>query len=1114
MIANGTNHMMLSEVIFSEALIISKLGRYELQTQMKLLNGVPCEIGIYSRKKFSSDWRMHLNGKISISVLEMPFQQKLADLKDSATLLPDYNAQTHESRCAEIGLQVRHHHIWLEQVYRCSKGVLVHMRPAQELECRGYVWYAGFIDSCIQSFIPLASAWVEDKPEYAKLFIPVSVDKIVAYRELGLPRWVYVEGNFSEDKHSANLSIALFNEEGGQVGAMVGVRLQHAPESTIKMLLAKESEQGALCYRTEWLPYMVSVADTFEHAQEYWLIVSFPENRYAKAISLALEQAGARVDSKGWGNCTQVTSLEQFTGILFVGAESGDNPALHMQLSRNLLAWSHRLIAEQVAKPRAYFISINSDQILVNSLFSAFAKSLYIEQGRKYPVLEFIGDIPEELTHHMLNLLVQPEIELQLSVRAEGVYKPRVLPYCVQVPVLPFNTDGAYLITGGLGAIGQALTEWLLEQGVRCIHLISRSKPKEVLQAKILAWQVDGKTVEHHAIDVTDKMSLSTLIDDIQKSHRLTGVYHTAGILDDALLTDLTSQQLDNVGAAKVTGAWHLHELTKDFNLKHFVLFSSITALMGNEGQLNYGIANQYLDALARLRQRQGLPAQSIQWGPWLGEGMAASFNSRMTAAGIVPLSAKDNFSILSRLDQNEPVVAIINADWTMLRQYSGIWLESMSNLGDAPVKKIGIWLTALRNMPVEDREYWLLNQLKENLRKVLNSNSEIDPEMNFFDIGIDSLMSMEFINDIRTYCGRPNFPSTLFMEQNNLNKLSSYILERLFGNLNDGIKREPTIELIEKAEIDRSDKFSGHEWYPLSYNQCYYWLARGFAQKWIGCRLVLTGELSIDLLEKAIDFVKKRHDFLRVNIDPWLPRQKLLPFKPYILSVDDVSSISQKEMERKLKNAFVRDIRSASPLADDEKISIKVYLIGKNIWEIQFLAAHIISDGVSIHILINEIFEYYSHLKSGNSVMRIYRESQYWQHIDNELDNEKTIRVQQQAFLNRVDTSSLTWIEKNKIDKSSTNKNRLDDFFYEYKAIENLKAYCRKNNFEFKSGLLALFSVSLCKYLRQDKTTVYTIEHGRDRMSGSAVGTYGRNAYINCGTYKKTKGSNHILCT
>lgn len=160
-----------------------------------------------------------------------------------------------------------------------------------------------------------------------------------------------------------------------------------------------------------------------------------------------------------------------------------------------------------------------------------------------------------------------------------------------------------------------------------------------------------GAHVDVVACDAADRVALEAVLAAIPAQHPLTGVVHAAGVLADGLLATMTAEQIAMVLRPKVDAAWNLHEATKDLDLSMFVLYSSITGVIGNPGQANYAAANVFLDALAQHRQVSGLPATSVVWGPWeRSGGMTSALGeadfARLRRQGFIPLGDVDGMAL------------------------------------------------------------------------------------------------------------------------------------------------------------------------------------------------------------------------------------------------------------------------------------------------------------------------------------------------------------------------------------------------------------------------------------------------------------------------------------
>ncbi|MEU6726609.1 SDR family NAD(P)-dependent oxidoreductase [Nonomuraea wenchangensis] len=188
------------------------------------------------------------------------------------------------------------------------------------------------------------------------------------------------------------------------------------------------------------------------------------------------------------------------------------------------------------------------------------------------------------------------------------------------------DPEGTYLVTGGLGGLGAAAAVRLAERGARHLALVSRAgRDAPEAAATVRAIQEKGATATPYAADVSDPAALRAVLDSIDRTSRpLRGVIHAAMVLDDAPLSDLSPERFRTALNAKMTGAYVLDQLTRERELGFFVLLSSLATVIGNAAQSNYVAANAYLEALARSRRRDGLPALALGLGAVDGTGYLA----------------------------------------------------------------------------------------------------------------------------------------------------------------------------------------------------------------------------------------------------------------------------------------------------------------------------------------------------------------------------------------------------------------------------------------------------------------------------------------------------------
>ncbi|MGB9222388.1 SDR family NAD(P)-dependent oxidoreductase, partial [Mycobacterium sp.] len=365
---------------------------------------------------------------------------------------------------------------------------------------------------------------------------------------------------------------------------------------------------------------------------------------------------------------------------------------------------------------------------------------------------------------------------------------------------------GTVLITGGTGMAGSALARHVVSRhGVRNLVLVSRRGP-DAPGAQDLAAELTaaGAQVQVVACDAADRAALAKVITDIPVQRPLSAVLHTAGALDDAVVTSLTPERLDVALRAKVDAAWNLHELTRDLDLSAFVMFSSMAGLVGSSGQGNYSAANSFLDALAAHRQAHRLPAISLGWGLWdqasamTGELANVDF-ARFARDGIVAMPSDEALQLLdTAMIVDEPFMVPAHIDLAALRvKFDGGTLPPMFvDLINAPsrrqvddslaaAKSKSALLQRLEGLPEDEQQTVLLDLVRSHIATVLGSASPeaIDPDRAFQELGFDSLTAVEMRNRLKSATGLPLSP-TLIFDYPNSAALAGYIHRELVGTL------------------------------------------------------------------------------------------------------------------------------------------------------------------------------------------------------------------------------------------------------------------------------------------------------------------------------------------
>ncbi|MEV4503455.1 SDR family NAD(P)-dependent oxidoreductase [Streptomyces klenkii] len=381
--------------------------------------------------------------------------------------------------------------------------------------------------------------------------------------------------------------------------------------------------------------------------------------------------------------------------------------------------------------------------------------------------------------------------EPQAALRGDALLLPRLARATTDAPRnTPDFGTGTVLLTGASGALGGLVARHLVAgHGVRSLLLMSRrgadAEGAAELRAELTA---AGADVTWAACDVADRDALAAAL----AGKTVTGVVHTAGALDDGVIGSLTPERLDTVLRPKADAVLNLHELAGE--AKAFVLFSSLAGTLGTPGQANYAAANAFLDAFARRRRAQGLPAVSLPWGLWqrtgaMTEDLGGVDRTRLARGGVVPLSDEDGLELLdAALALEEPLVVAARLDLAALRNAAAPVPPLLRTLvGGRPRRTDRAAAVPLAqrvaDLPGSEREEVVLDLVRTEVAAVLGHSSarSVQPDQAFGDLGFDSLTAVELRNRMNKATGL-RLPATLVFDHPTPAVLAQRILKDLPG--------------------------------------------------------------------------------------------------------------------------------------------------------------------------------------------------------------------------------------------------------------------------------------------------------------------------------------------
>ncbi|MEU3597323.1 SDR family NAD(P)-dependent oxidoreductase, partial [Streptomyces sp. NPDC006798] len=622
----------------------------------------------------------------------------------------------------------------------------------------------------------------------------------------------------------ASFAVEMADAEGAPIASVDNLALR--PVDPAKLTGTPGGHHDAL-YRLEWLRRTAQESDGATSGP--WALVG--DNAFGLTSAMAVGRTTRYADLSALGAALATIAPDPASGgrpelALFCPrptehTSSGDPVAVRAALAEALLLVRSWLADERFAELRLAVVTrgavsagSTTDPDLALAAVWGLLRSAQTENPERIVLVDIDADesslraLPSALT------LGEP----QLAVRAGEILVPRLVRAAgpgeegrsgggTATTGSPLgDPEGTVLITGGTGTLGGLLACHLVTTyGTRHLLLAGRRGPDadgaRELVAELTAL---GATATVVACDAADPVALAAVLDGIPAGHPLTAVVHTAGVLDDGLVSGLTPDRLDTVLRPKADAAWHLHRLTRDRELSAFVMFSSVMGALGGAGQGNYAAANVFLDALAEHRRARGLPAVSLAWGLWeprsgLTGDLGRADLARMARTGLVPLTPERGLALFdtalvrdeptlvpagleaarSARDGGGPVPAVLGA---LVRPRTTRRTAAVSGKPAGPAGG-----RRFAGMSPADAERELLEVVRAHAGAVLGHGgpSAVRPDSTFRELGFDSLASVELRNRLTDALGR-RLPATAVFDYPTPVVLARYLRGELLGDAAD----------------------------------------------------------------------------------------------------------------------------------------------------------------------------------------------------------------------------------------------------------------------------------------------------------------------------------------
>ncbi|MDR1968201.1 MAG: acyltransferase domain-containing protein [Burkholderiaceae bacterium] len=816
----GLDAVVLKNVAFIKALYLTPDKPVTLRLTLDPSTHT-CTIGSRVHAEAKADWQTHCTGQLYISQAQQPPAVDLNALRaDCSTPIARANCYQHFHR---LGLEYGPSFQGIAELWQGKNQAVARLQVPAGLQdsLAQFNAHPAVLDVCFQT---LAAA-LPMKRTGSAVYMPVSIGEGRVLRPFSSTMWIHARIT-SQDALSMRGDIGLYDESGQCVIEIHDCRARAMGDEGDRSVSIGAAQK---LYQLGWVAQDRKDENPAMRAKRkgVWLLYG-GESELVHAIAAALQAQGCKAlsvrpeeadrrreamrvkadEASSWSRIlADAGSHGMVRGVLMLNATErtgATHPTSPAEMDKAIAECCHPVLALVKAlssagapEPARLWIVTRGTQAVAGHAMTNPMHAAAWGMGRVLGHGEHIdlwggmldlapqGDGAHDEATAIVAELLHGDGEDQIALRGTQRFVLRVqdCPPDIALPAAPaLRCDASYLITGGLGALGLVVAKWMVQRGARHLVLVGREglPPRETWCKATLAASVrdridavraieaTGASVRVEAVDVAAPAALNAMLmrHDAAGYPPIRGVIHAAGSAVPQLLAQMSARDFDAAFPAKLHGAWNLHHAFDGKPLDFFVLFSSVASVVISMGQGNYAAANAGLDALAHWRRRQGLPAVSINWGPWGDVGMATQldllkyFHSR----GFFPMSAVQGCAALGQLLSGRTgQAAVLGAHWHTVSDTSPLGLaapmlhqvireEAAGRLTQTEAKKPGNSFVAdYRQCDSAEARFELLaQQLRYLACQVLKvEEASLALGDSFTSRGMDSMMAIELKNRI-----------------------------------------------------------------------------------------------------------------------------------------------------------------------------------------------------------------------------------------------------------------------------------------------------------------------------------------------------------------------------